>query len=185
MPLEMFDGKTGPRLIARLPVADGSYAVVTLATDELNPSGGKINLAWVGASVNGYPALSPLQQSLLDLIPQISNLMSAEKRRILVRAGSWEKLAAELETMQGKSDAHTSLGGAIASVFVTLDQIRALNAAKYLKRMGSKVPICPRVMPGQQLFVKLPSIYQGLSTVVLGTVTSVSIHNKELPAPSN
>lgn len=187
MPLEMFDGKTGPRLIARLPVAEGSFADVVLAKDALNPTSGEIRLVYAGANINGYPALTPVATSLQELIPQISARLSVEQKRILGVAESWEEMASTLKTLGDKFKSMTelNLGGAQALILCRLDQARAENAAEYFKRMGTKPPICPRIMPGAPLVVKMPRVYRGLDTVLLGTVRSISIHNKESTTPSS
>ena len=63
MPIEVFPGKTGERLIARLPVKGDSYA--RLLFRERSP----IEVAYSGCWANGYPTLCPrsLEQISLEI----------------------------------------------------------------------------------------------------------------------
>lgn len=58
MPIEVFPGKTGERLIARMPVSPGSYAHIHTV------QGFCMRATYQGCSSSGYPVLSPELDSL-------------------------------------------------------------------------------------------------------------------------
>ncbi len=62
MPIEVFDGKTGPRLIARPPVNNKSYAVIELVDAPTLVT--RFVASYQGGESSGWPALSPVMMTL-------------------------------------------------------------------------------------------------------------------------
>lgn len=168
MPLEMFTGKTGERLIARAPVGEGSYADVTISTAE--GATATIRLNYAGGQANGYPALSPTLGSLETAFGDLARHIPVIREGIERRASEWEDVAAKHSSTSEQDDDHVSL-----STFLV--RWWAEDAATYLRRMGAKPPICPRVMVGEILQLRLPKIYDNVSAVDLGTVQKIDIVN--------
>lgn len=187
MSLEMFNGKTGARLIARLPVAPMSYADVALEPSPELPDGATIRLMYLGGSINGYPALSPILTDLDQVYPHLSGLLRAIKRDMQQEAIAWSELSDKLAHQVGEleqllvalppeairySDLATLLFGGI-------EQMTIENRARYLRRMGAKAPLCPRVMVGAMLQLRTPVVYGAVSALDLGVVRHIDIHNEE------
>ncbi len=57
MPIEEYPGNTGPRLIVREPTSPGAHVRIT--TDTM-----KLTASYQGGESNGYPALSPVMETL-------------------------------------------------------------------------------------------------------------------------
>lgn len=167
MALEMFAGKTGERLIARLPVEDGSYADVVVSTPWDIPA--TIRLSYEGGHINGYPALSPTLESLEQLFSGASALISAKRAGFAHEADKWERIARSASTaMEQDPSAH------LQALFT---KWRAEDAATYLRKLGPKAPICPRVMASKMLQLRLPTMYGKIAAVDLGEVQKITIVN--------
>lgn len=85
MAIEWFDGNP-KRLIARLPVADGSYANIIVSHDDGREH--RITLRYVGDRANGYPALSPDLDDILAVSPEICEVRKNLERDRHRNAGS-------------------------------------------------------------------------------------------------
>lgn len=169
MALEMFAGNTGDRLIARLPVEEGSYADVLVTTPWDVPA--TVRLRYEGGKINGYPALSPTLDSLEEVLDGASALIPAIRRDLAQASDEWERLAESAgEVMEATDDAYVYLIAFFA-------QWRAEDAVTYLRKLGPKPPLCPRVMPGQMLQLRLPVIYGKVAAVDLGVVQEIAITN--------
>ncbi len=172
MPLEMFDGKTGPRLIARSPVAEGSYALIT--TDALE--GLKV-YAPPGLMFNGSPALSPVLSSLPKFL---SVPMEARRQALHNEFDRFEiKLDREmLEAWRIRDAPDAPTGAVLTSIFTQINDGLWRTMLERTRTMVEKLPICTSIMVGRPLSLKLPKgLFEELSTIELGTVTDVVIHN--------
>lgn len=77
MPIEVFPGQTGDRLIARDPVREEAYAHIYLVS-ELSMS--YVTASYQGGSSNGYPVLSPVANSLPE---DVSRTIEAERKALI------------------------------------------------------------------------------------------------------
>ena len=83
MPIEEFPGRTGVRLIPRLPVTDRSYAMILLD----GPQGTYNVLAsYRGGQSNGYPVLSPIMTSLQS---DIAEQIKQERDKIIAQSSRY------------------------------------------------------------------------------------------------
>ncbi len=84
MPIEVFPGKTGDRLIARIPVDDGSFARIRYQNGRGHF---EFRASYQGGSAGGYAALSPdlftLDQAIARQIEDEKSVLVHNNRRFL------------------------------------------------------------------------------------------------------
>ncbi|HET7630048.1 MAG TPA: hypothetical protein VFK03_01610 [Candidatus Saccharimonadales bacterium] len=158
----MFDGRTGPRLIARLPVARNSYAIIgTDLTDQLKARHA-VGLKW-----NGYPALSPVASTVFQLIrPMLTRRQELEVQL--------EQAYAELSEREAQQYPDDPLREA-------LEQQNIDWRRRQLDRLRDSVErpmICSSIMIGRELTLHLPStVFDTVSRVSAGFVQTIEIYN--------
>lgn len=178
MPLEMFDGKTGPRLIARLPVVDGSYAEIK--TDHLE--GLKV-FSPPGLMSNGYPAFSPILSSM----PTFLAVPIEARRQALRNEHDRFELQLDREMLEAWriiDNKDASLGAALNATFAHINTNLWRAMLERTRPMVEKLPICTSIGVGRRLSLKLPKdLFKELSTIELGTVEEIVIHNAREMSP--
>lgn len=171
MAIEMFAGKTGDRLIARLPVAEGSYADVSLETKVGHEA--VVRLVYLGAYHNGYPALSPELATLDSVDPAINTRIQAGLQIADgVISGLDEILASTKASLTGDFGLDALQAGLLSAA--------TERDIHLLREFAEKPPICPRIMPGQMMQLALPKALYGQGNVVdLGVVDGIGVHNSD------
>lgn len=150
MPLEMFNGRTGPRLIAREPIDPDSYAEIAVLASGTSESH-TLKVTYQGMKANGYPALSPIVETLPD---RYRRYLAEERRRLEELSSTLKRLAQQRVEQYGSRIAH-------------LDNVEI---------QWQHTLVIPRVMTGEDLVVVLPGGYSR-SRVNLGPVGSITLHN--------
>lgn len=148
MPLRMFIGKTGERLIVELP-AEGDYAEIGVHDSVLDEDF-TIRVTYQGARANGYPALSPVVEAL----PEIEQSC--------------------LQQQGAACDAQIRAHNSIIDQLVEQGMNPAL--AHKLEPSDHR-SVIPRIMVGNLLEMILPSGYRDRQYLI-GVVTSITIHNQ-------
>ena len=176
MPLVMYPGKTGERLIARLPVVEGSYALIT--TDFLadlkvfHPE---------GLEINGYPAISPDLSSL----PKDLSVPIEAHRQALHNQADRRELELDREMRRAwrlREPDDAPLSAVLAAAFAQITDDIERTRLNRTRQAIDKLPICTCIMEGRRLCLKLPKgVFGDLSTIELGTVTDITRHNVEAP----
>ncbi len=169
MPLEMFEGQTGPRLIARLPVTDGSYALIS--TDQVpilavfHPE---------GLVINGYPALSPVIDSNPELIAPMTARRKELRERLDTAHAKLSAVEAKLEEQVAQSPRRTLLTG-LAKATLDLERCILDRAEPVIEKQIT----CTSIMVGRVLSFKLPPrMFEDVATIEVGTVLSIDIFNQ-------
>ena len=162
MALEMFSGKTGDRLIARLPVKKDSYADVGITTQDSAPA--VVQLRYEGGKINGYPALTPTLESLLAINHAVASSIVNQRHGFDKRTDTLEQQIGNIQRAKQRTN------DTLATLGLSLAEWQLEDAIAYLEKLGTKPPICPRVMLGQTLQLRLPVMYGKLSALDLGTV---------------
>lgn len=171
MPLEMFDGKTGPRLIARLPVERGSFALIT--TDEVS------DMAVYHPEhlrVNGYPAFSPFTGTLPTWVSAPIGKKREQLRRLYDEAYAvWRGEGAKLDNiLLDEDDLRGGFVKGCAQVIADL-HIAMLD---HTRPLVDKQIICTTIQVGRGLNLRLPKcMFEQDAVADLGTVQSITIHN--------
>ncbi|HET6622682.1 MAG TPA: hypothetical protein VFG56_01990 [Candidatus Saccharimonadales bacterium] len=162
MPLEMFDGRTGQRLIARLPITKDSYAVVkTDLIDSLkvyHPS---------DLEQNGYPALSPVLSTVMTLVaPMI------RKRQELRR--TYDQAYQRIVDREVELESADALESALIQIQLDLERDTLDNTRWMVDR-----PItCSSIMIGRRLTLHLPkTMFDEAAQVSAGQVQTIEIYN--------
>lgn len=161
MPLEMFDGKTGQRLIARLPVSQYSYALIE--TDIIS----RLRVYHPPNLMHGgYPALSPVLSTALPLIAP----MLRRRQELRQLYGQALRRLDDQETALESAD---PLEAALLQMPIDLERASLANTSWLINRPI----ICSSIMVGRQLTLHLPkAMFEAVATVSAGTVQDIEIH---------
>lgn len=150
MPLEIFDGKTGPRLIVREPMDSTSYAEI----DVLGPGASEryvLKATYQDMKANGYPALSPVTETL----PERYRLYLAQERTMLENLN---------ESLRRAAQKHVDKFGELIA-HVEDAEIK-----------WHHTPVIPRVMVGEAVIMVLPSGYSR-SRIQLGIAECIRLYS--------
>lgn len=175
MPLEIFDGKSGPRLIAREPTEPTEIAEVIM-------DDGSFIMVWhpPGLMKDGYPALSPI---LASLPPRL--LLNITRRQEYLRNDNEAFIERAERVIGGASTLFEQKPGlpfeaglklSIQSAIVGLH----LATARHVRPFIDKLPILTSVMAGRPLSLRLhKGLYEeaGLHDVPLGTPSAITIYS--------
>jgi hypothetical protein len=159
MALEWFEGRTGRRLIARLPVLDGSRAVVHTSDYSFTVTHTE------GQFANGYPALSAVVGELpsriqLDLIEQQQDWLNRQVR-------------------SSRDLVHLAKSGCAPDVS---DEEAEELLAEALRDANNPPPIqmvCPRVVVGDGALLITRGGWFTPERYMMGVVRQVEIFNHE------
>lgn len=176
MAIEMFAGKTGERLLVRTPVAEGSFADVTVATLGRVAGRAVVRLQYEGGQANGYPALSPVLATLDAIDPQIRKRIEATRTAVTTAIeqdredlGAVDYFIDSIDRRNGSAEFRENEEYLLA---------RDLDEVEQVERFLVKPPVCPRIMLQQTMQLQLPRpIFGPNSSRDLGRVLDVSIHN--------
>lgn len=164
MPLELFKGKTGVRLIAREPTDPETTADVVvhgLRTIQV--------YAPEGLLVHGYPGLSVVLDSLPPaLAAKIEAHRKAELEKLLAEYGTvddgWARLAEQTNSRTKDTEA-------------ILAPLRAVSSRKYdteLRRL-KRPPILTSIRPGRTVSIFMQAFRANTASLTIGTVERVLV----------
>ncbi len=160
MPLELFDGKTGVRLIAREPTDPATTAAVVVR------SVGTIQVyAPEGLLVHGYPGLSVVIDSLP---PKLASKIEAHRRAEL------DKLDADKASLARLIDLNRRDQGGTAAVLAPL-RARTNSIHDQHRAKIERPPTLTSIAPGRTLSAYLPVVYGKTVQLRIGVIERVLV----------
>ena len=166
----MFAGKTGDRLIARYPVAEGSFADVSLRTEVGDTA--LVRLVDRGGYSSTYPALTPVFDTLDTISTSIRRFVESE---LIVGSGVLKAAGITLDDILADRDEGTVLRRLLDGLDPELQDASEPRLYAFV----NTPPVCPRIMAGQPVQLILGSAISRQHSIPLGIVEGIDIFNQQ------